>query len=140
MDRFSTSIQKRILKSYLRDSKQVVRVKATEKHPSSYLSDLELYLVDGSVWFLGKQFTMINKGVVFHIPSGFCVCFDRELNLLSRLLLHSKYHRVILVLVWFRDVLEYELKDIRFVLDSVLKEEGFGRITRSLILLTLRLV
>lgn len=140
MNHFSSMLGKKILESYIKASRKVIRLAKTHQiSPNSHLSDLEIHGFDSAVWFLSTPFYVINKGIKFDIPAGFCISFDAELNVLSRLLLRGRYPRVVIVLVWFRDILEYKLPELKLVMDDVLKNEGFGSFRRSLILCSLRL-
>lgn len=139
MDLRSIELKQRILHSYLRKDGYVVHIPKTKDDPCDHLSCLELHNFDKSVWIVKHTYYMISKGVKISIPEGYCVCFRRELNLISRLLFSGRYHRTVLTLVWFRDVFEYNVDEIRLVLDAVMKCEGLTKLTRSLLLLTLRL-
>lgn len=139
MDHFSSILRKKILGSYLKASRKVIRFYKTQDNPSHNISDLEMHGFDYPVWFLSTSFYVINKGIKFDIPSGFCICFDMELNFFSRILLGKKYPRPIIVLVWFRDVLDYDIQSLKYVVDCVLMNEGFGKFSRALIMLSLRL-
>lgn len=140
MDYFSNNLRKKILDSYLKGSKVVVRLPdSPQKNHSCRLCSLELYSFEKSVWVLAKPFRLIHKGVSVDIPAGFCVCFGKEMNFASRLLLGKRFYRPLIVLVWFRDVLDYEEPDLIRIMDSVLIEEGFGKISRFLIIVSLNL-
>lgn len=139
MDKRSIELRRRILQSYLRRSGSIIRIQKTRDNPSDYLSRLELHNFDKSIWIVGHNYYMINKGIKIDIPEGYCICFRKELNWFSRILFSGNYHRTILALVWFRDVMDYNVNDIRIVLNSVMECEEISKLTRSLLLLTLRL-
>lgn len=139
MDSRSIELRRRILKSYLLRSGSIIRISKTSDNPCEHLSYLELHHFDRSIWLLGHNYYMISKGVKIDMPEGYCISFRGELNLISRILFNGRYHRTILALVWFRDVMEYSINDIRIILDSTMKCEGISKLTRSLLLLTLRL-
>lgn len=139
MDNHSINTRKRILNSYLRKSKQTLRIPKTPDHPCNQLSYLELHNIDRDVWFVGNNFYIINNGIKLHIPEGYCVCFRYELNSISRIIFKGKYHRCVMCLVWFRDVMNYNVNEIHSIMDSTLKCEGFGKVARCFLLLALRL-
>lgn len=139
MNRFSDNLRKRILHSYLRESGKVIRLLKSKEHPYYHSSNLEIHAFKGEVWFLSQPFYIVHMGVKHEIPSGFCVCFEQELNLFSRIILGKKYPKPVIALVWFRDVLNYEVKDLKIVLESILKDEGIAKLARGILFLSLRM-
>lgn len=139
MDNHSINLRKRILDAYVKRSKQTLRISKTQDDPCNQLSYLELHKIENSVWFVGNNFYIINNGVKIDIPEGYCVCFKNELSPLSRLIFNGRYHRCVICLTWFRDVMDYNVKEIHYIIDLILKCEGFGKIARCFLLLTLRL-
>lgn len=139
MDEYSINLRKRILNSYVRSSKRIIRISRTQDHPCDHLSYLELHKLDDGVWFVGRNFYIVHKGIRIDIPEGYCICLKRELNIFSRMIFNGRFHRCIIALVWFRDVMEYNVTDVHCVVDSVLKCEGFGKIARCFLLLLMRL-
>jgi hypothetical protein len=140
MENFSRNIKTRVFAYYLRNSRKTIKLESKENHfTTDHLSNVDLSLHPKRTWFLSEPFYLVHRGIRIDIPKGFCVCFDREMNFVSRFLLSDKFIRPILILVWLRDMLKYDAYHINKVMDSVLIDEGFGKISRILILMTLRL-